>query len=80
MVKHDVCIEDARTGFQHPFPHVAAAVPTVRPSVFSYPKFIEYIMTKHGFALEKKHIFADGHSLFYAFSYKGQDSDALPKL
>ena len=35
----DVFIEDARTGFQHPFPHVAAAVPTVRPSLFSYPKF-----------------------------------------
>ena len=44
------------------------------------PSSIEYIMAKHSFALEKKRVFADGHSLFYAFSYKGKDSDAVPKL
>ena len=44
------------------------------------PNSIEYIMAKHSFALEKKRVFADGHSLFYAFSYKGKDSDAVPKL
>ena len=44
------------------------------------PKSIEYVMSRHGFALEKKRVFADGHSLFYAFSYRGRDSDAVPKL
>ena len=43
------------------------------------PKIIEYIMMQHGFKLEKKQVFADGHSLFYAFSYKGE-SFALSKV
>ena len=44
------------------------------------PKSIEYIMARHGFSLEKKRIFADCHSLFYAFSHKGKDSATVPKL
>jgi len=35
------------------------------------PNAIEYIMARHGFKLERKKVFADGHSMFYAFSFNG---------
>ena len=38
------------------------------------PKAIEYIMSRHGFELQGKKVFADGHSMFYAFSYVGNAS------
>ena len=40
------------------------------------PTSIEYIMAQHGFVLKKKQIFADGHSLFYAFSHTGEPCSA----
>ena len=44
------------------------------------PNSIEFVMSRYGFTLEKKCVFADGHSLFYAFSYRGRDSATVPKL